>query len=77
MVGDGRVEMLLGGYADRGNRDIIRKSPSHVVTSGEFFNAFNQVNLGQPAQVVSSASFGRITSAEDGRVGQLVAKILW
>jgi hypothetical protein len=44
---------------------------------GELFNAFNQVNFGQPNQVVSSASFGRITSAEDGRVGQLVAKILW
>ncbi len=44
---------------------------------GELFNAFNQVNFGQPNQDVSSASFGRITSAEDGRVGQLVAKILW
>jgi hypothetical protein len=44
---------------------------------GELFNAFNQVNFGQPNQVVSSASFGRITSAEDGRVGQLVAKLLW
>ena len=44
---------------------------------GELFNAFNQVNFSQPNQDVSSASFGRITSAEDGRVGQLVAKILW
>jgi hypothetical protein len=44
---------------------------------GELFNAFNQVNFSQPNQDVSSASFGRITSAEDGRVGQLVVKILW
>jgi Carboxypeptidase regulatory-like domain/TonB-dependent Receptor Plug Domain len=44
---------------------------------GELFNAFNQINFSQPNQDVSSASFGRITSAEDGRVGQLVAKILW
>jgi hypothetical protein len=44
---------------------------------GELFNAFNQVNFDQPNQVVSSASFGRITGAGDGRVGQLVAKVLW
>jgi hypothetical protein len=44
---------------------------------GEMFNAFNQVNFMQPNQVVSSASFGRITSAEDGRVGQVVVKLLW
>ena len=44
---------------------------------GELFNAFNQVNFNQPNQVVSSASFGRITSAQPGRVGQLVAKLLW
>lgn len=43
----------------------------------ELFNAFDQVNFNQPNQVVSSASFGRITSAQAGRVGQLVAKILW
>jgi len=44
---------------------------------GELFNVFNQVNFNQPNQVVSSASFGRITSAQAGRVGQLVAKVLW
>jgi len=45
---------------------------------GEMFNAFNQVNFMQPNQVVSStASFGRITGAEDGRVGQVVVKLLW
>jgi hypothetical protein len=47
---------------------------------GELFNAFNQVNFDQPDQVASSASFGRITSThpgQPGRVGQLVAKILW
>jgi hypothetical protein len=44
---------------------------------GELFNAFNQVNFLLPNLVASSASFGRITGAEDGRVGQLVAKVLW
>jgi hypothetical protein len=44
---------------------------------GELFNVFNQVNFNQPNQVVSSASFGRITNAQPGRVGQLVAKVIW
>ena len=45
---------------------------------GELFNAFNQVNFNAPNTNLSSgANFGRITSADDGRVGQLVAKLLW
>jgi hypothetical protein len=48
-----------------------------VQARGELFNLFNQVNFNQPNQVVSSASFGRITSAQPGRIGQLVAKVFW
>ena len=44
---------------------------------GELFNAFNQVNFEAPTTIVSSPSLGRITSAQPGRVGQLVAKFLW
>lgn len=44
---------------------------------GEFFNAFNQVNFNAPTVLVSSGSFGRITSATDGRVVQLALKVLW
>jgi hypothetical protein len=45
---------------------------------GEMFNAFNQVNFNAPNTNLSSGTtFGRITSADDGRVGQLVAKVLW
>lgn len=44
---------------------------------GELFNAFNQVNFSAPNTTVSSASFGRITSAGAGRVGQLAVKLLW
>jgi hypothetical protein len=44
---------------------------------GELFNAFNQVNFDLPDQVVSSSTFGRILSAQPGRVGQVVAKVLW
>jgi hypothetical protein len=44
---------------------------------GEFFNAFNHVNFGNPNTTVSSTSFGRITGAGAGRVIQLAAKVIW
>ncbi len=44
---------------------------------GEFFNAFNQVNFGNPNTTLSSSTFGRITSAGSGRVIQLAAKLIW
>jgi hypothetical protein len=44
---------------------------------GELFNAFNQVNLREPAANASSPSFGRLTSANAPRVGQIAAKVIW
>jgi hypothetical protein len=44
---------------------------------GESFNLFNQVNFNNPNAVVSSATFGRITGASDGRVIQVAAKLIW
>ena len=44
---------------------------------GELFNAFNQVNFDAPNTTVSSASFGRITGADPGRIGQVAVKVLW
>jgi Carboxypeptidase regulatory-like domain/TonB-dependent Receptor Plug Domain len=44
---------------------------------GEFFNAFNRVNFGNPNTTVSATGFGRLTSAGPGRVIQLAAKIIW
>ena len=44
---------------------------------GEFFNAFNQVNFGNPNTTLSSTSFGRITGAGGGRVIQVAAKLIW
>jgi hypothetical protein len=44
---------------------------------GEFFNAFNNVNFGNPNTTVSAANFGRITGAGPGRVVQLAAKVIW
>ena len=52
-------------------------SDVRVQLRGEFFNAFNQVNFGNPNTTVSSTTFGRITSAGAGRVIQLAAKVIW
>jgi hypothetical protein len=49
----------------------------------EYFNVLNKVNLNDPTNTnsgganVSSSNFGRITSAGDPRIGQLVLKILF
>ena len=43
----------------------------------EFFNSLNQVNFSNPNQTVSSATFGRITSAASGRVIQFALKLIW
>ncbi|MEW6322306.1 MAG: carboxypeptidase regulatory-like domain-containing protein [Acidobacteriota bacterium] len=40
----------------------------------EAFNLFNQERFGQPGNQVGTANFGRITSAEDGRIVQLAVK---
>jgi hypothetical protein len=41
----------------------------------ETFNLFNQTRFGQPGNTISApATFGRITSAEDGRIVQLALK---
>jgi hypothetical protein len=40
----------------------------------EMFNLFNQARFGQPGNQVGTANFGRITSAEDGRIIQLAVK---
>jgi hypothetical protein len=44
---------------------------------GEFFNAFNQVHFDPPNTSVASGSFGRILSAQPGRVIQVAIKIIW
>ena len=44
---------------------------------GEFFNAFNNVNFNMPDSNLSSAQFGRITSALDPRILQFSIKLLF
>jgi hypothetical protein len=40
----------------------------------EAFNLFNQVRFGIPGATIGTANFGRITSADDGRIIQLAVK---
>jgi hypothetical protein len=58
-------------------KDIAVHEPFRIQLRGEFFNAFNQVNFDAPNTLASSGSFGRILTAQPGRVIQLAAKIIW
>ena len=46
-----------------------------VQLRGEFFNAFNHANFGNPATTFGAAGFGAITTAADARVLQVGLKI--
>jgi outer membrane receptor protein involved in Fe transport len=43
----------------------------------EAFNLLNQVRFGQPAGTIGTATFGQITSADDGRIIQLGVKYIF
>jgi hypothetical protein len=44
---------------------------------GEFFNAFNRPNWGQPGRTLGASGFGEVTSAGDPRIIQLGIKLLF
>jgi hypothetical protein len=58
-------------------KDFPIREALRIQFRGEFFNAFNQVNFAAPQRLAQSGSFGRITSADPGRVAQLALKLLW
>ena len=60
-------------------KDRMIREPVRVQFRSEFFNAFNQVNFNNPDTTVVDLgdTFGRITSAQPGRVIQFALKILW
>jgi hypothetical protein len=58
-------------------RYIDLTSDVRLQLRGEFFNAFNHVNFGNPNTTLSSTTFGRITGAGAGRNIQLAAKLIW
>lgn len=43
----------------------------------EFFNVFNHTQFSGVGTTFGSATFGRVTSARDARVGQIAAKLIW
>jgi hypothetical protein len=58
-------------------KDFRIREPMRVQFRSEFFNAFNQVNFSNPTTNVASSAFGRVRSANDGRVIQFALKVLW
>ncbi|HZQ55201.1 MAG TPA: TonB-dependent receptor [Bryobacteraceae bacterium] len=58
-------------------KDIPLLERAHLEFRTDFFNIFNQVNLGNPNLTVTSSSFGRITSAAAPRILQFGLKLLF
>ena len=43
----------------------------------EVFDIFNQIRFNQPSGAIGTANFGRITTAQDGRVAQLGVRYIF
>lgn len=55
-------------------KNIDLTGPHRLQFRIEAFNLFNQTRFGQPEGRINSPNFGRITSADDGRILQLAVK---
>jgi hypothetical protein len=58
-------------------KDFKMHERYRVQFRAEFFNIFNNVNLGAPNSTASSSTFGRITTAGSSRIIQFALKFLW
>lgn len=58
-------------------KNIVLGGTHRVQLRLEAFNAFNQVRFNNPSGAFNTGNFGRITSAQDGRVIQLGVKYLF
>lgn len=58
-------------------KDFMIREPFRLQFRAEMFNAFNQVNFGNPTTAVNSGAFGRLRSASEARVIQFGLKLLW
>jgi len=60
---------------------VIRDFPiyerSQLQFRAEFFNVLNHTNFGDPQNAETNSTFGRITSANDPRIGQLSLKLMF
>jgi hypothetical protein len=54
----------------------IRESKS-VQFRAEFFNAMGHAQFSNPSGSFTSSTFGRVTGARAGRIGQMSLKFLW
>jgi hypothetical protein len=55
-------------------KNVRLAGPHRLQFRVEAFNVFNQTRFGQPGFQIATPTFGRITTAEDGRIIQLAAK---
>ncbi len=55
-------------------KNITLTGTHRLQLRAEAFNLFNQTRFGQPGNQTGTANFGRITTAEDGRIIQLAVK---
>jgi len=53
------------------------REDTRVQFRSEFFNLFNHANFGVPGHIADTPLFGKITSADQGRVIQLALKVLF
>ena len=58
-------------------RNFILTERAKLQFRGEFFNAWNHANFNNPNGNVSSSSFGVISSAQAGRVTELVLRLFF
>ncbi len=79
--GNTHRNILVGpGYV---NTDLSAFKTFHIAESvklqfrGEIFNLFNNVNLSQPNATLTSASFGKISSAGSSRIGQFGLRLFF
>ncbi len=73
--------MLFGPSRVNMDFSLFKEFPIHefgkLQFRSEFFNLFNHPNFGNPDSTVGDGSFGRLTSAGDGRIAQFALKYLF
>ena len=72
IYGPGAVNWNVSAF-----KDFRLMERTHLEFRTDFFNIFNEVNIGNPNTTLTSANFGRITSAEVPRILQFCLKLLF